>query len=782
MRRRDHVVDVCVLALCVAALHARVLVGGETWAYGDHLSFTLPANAAFHDAVRAGHVPEWWDGIELGVSFAGNPNYGVGYPFMWLLALLPVGWGSDVLLLGHLLLGACGARALARRLGAERAGGLLAGVLFLASGYATSMIWNGRPLFTLAWTPWVACAADAIARAAGGAARPRAIAAFSLAAGAQILSGDPAGMVTASLVAGAVVLARAPAGWRARAIAVGWLGAGYALAAVVGAAVLVPGLLFVGTTERAGGLGGGAATAWSLHPLQLASMVWPQALGDAVQPAHDLTAVVADASAGLMAGPSWALDHHVGLVALVLAGAAVAWAPRGSGWRGLGVAWGVLVVIALGRYTPAYGLYRAVFLPERLVRFPEKHAAGALVLACALAGVGLGAALEPARRRAMTRALGAAAAVVLVGFGVLAATSGPVAARVARAGSTVDTRAALVAAIVGGAIALASVALAAAAVWRAPRLGAWAPRALAAVVAIVSLSQASHLVATIDRSYVASAPALLAPALVARAPGAARPRVHRPMRGVLVPVGITRLEGAVLDHETALPNLGASLGLADVPGSSGAYAAGMNALIGATPSAQARRFFALAGVEWVASPGGDALASGLPVAMKNDTGWTLERVPDARPRAFVAPRWQWRGGQGAAAAAAVASSDAGEVQLTGAGEAAPAGDAPLSPCALRVPRAERLELDCDAPAGGWAVVLDAWSPGWCAWVDGAPAPIVVADAAFKAVRVTPGRHAIVFAYRTPGLRAGALASLAGAIACAALLLVGRRRTSASPTS
>jgi hypothetical protein len=244
------------------------------------------------------------------------------------------------------------------------------------------------------------------------------------------------------------------------------------------------------------------------------------------------------------------------------------------------------------------------------------------------------------------------------------------------------------------------------------------------------------------------------------------------MRGVLVPASLSRLERVVLDHETAQPNLGAWLGLADTPGASGAYAAGMNALIRATPAARARRFLEVCGVEWLAAPVGDPLAAGLPVAASDELGWALSRVTGARPRAFVAARWRWRPTRDAAAAAAIDAS-AGEVQLLGAGDDAPAGDAPLAPCALRVSRPERLELACDSPAGGWAVVLDAWSPGWRAEVDGDPAPIVVADAAFKAVRLPPGRHAVVFTYRTPGLRAGALVSLLAALLCAAALLLRR---------
>lgn len=78
----------------------------------------------------------------------------------------------------------------------------------------------------------------------------------------------------------------------------------------------------------------------------------------------------------------------------------------------------------------------------------------------------------------------------------------------------------------------------------------------------------------------------------------------------------------------------------------------------------------------------------------------------------------------------------------------------------------RTSSDC----ASYLVLSDTLLPGWTATVDGAPAPILPADFAFRAVRLPPGVHEVAFRYAAPGLRAGALASLAGVVALAFLLL------------
>jgi hypothetical protein len=79
----------------------------------------------------------------------------------------------------------------------------------------------------------------------------------------------------------------------------------------------------------------------------------------------------------------------------------------------------------------------------------------------------------------------------------------------------------------------------------------------------------------------------------------------------------------------------------------------------------------------------------------------------------------------------------------------------------------------DRPAYVW--LSDTWRPGWEATVDGAPAPLLRANHAFRAVPVPAGEHRVELRYRPGAVRLGAGLSLLGALGLAALGLVRRRR-------
>jgi hypothetical protein len=752
------------LAALVMFLYRRVLFSGDAFILRDALEFTLPAREYLGASIAQGRIPEWWDGVGLGLPFAATPTYGVVQPLAWLFTSLGAP-GADLYALFHLLLAGIGAALLAAEWGAGRLGAFVAGGTLVTSGYAASTLFNNlSPVF--AWTPFVAWATVRfVGSAAGGArARRRAWAVLAACLALQLWPAEPGGVVTAGLLAGALVLAHSER--RLRDLAGLALASGSAL--VLAAAPLLPAWELLRSSERAGGLDLAKGGAWSLHPWRLVELIWPEALGRAVG-ASWLGDVLAN-TGGPGLGPSWSLSVFVGAPALLLAALAAAGSRRERRALAVSVAF---VVLALGVETPVYGAFRAVFLPERLVRYPEKHLIGAIVLWAALAGVGVGRMSGRAPPRWVVAVAATLGTIQLVLAATLAWRPGVVAAllaeRLAGTAAAAGLDGTLRVISSGGLVAaLATLAFAAALAlagtgWRARIL---APVAAAGLVLAPLAWHERAFTVLAPRALVSGTPAILSQVADARVPGA-RPRLLRGMslaqRATGSPENLARYW-----HETASGNTAARFGFAVLPGLQAESTAAEVRFW--TLAAGQRRGIAevasLAGAAWIL--GADEEVRGLPlpeVARHLAFGWSLYANPSARPRAFVTGSWVRVADEDAAVVALAAPGRARRpslVVLSGEGPAPGPGateEATPTACEVDAARPERVELACRAPRAGYAVLLDAFAPGWTATVDGAPARVERADGVFRAVAVGPGLHRVAFRYRTPGLRLGVAISL-----------------------
>ena len=83
----------------------------------------------------------------------------------------------------------------------------------------------------------------------------------------------------------------------------------------------------------------------------------------------------------------------------------------------------------------------------------------------------------------------------------------------------------------------------------------------------------------------------------------------------------------------------------------------------------------------------------------------------------------------------------------------------------------RVILEARSPSNALLVLLDTHEAGWRATVDGASTPVLRADAAFRAVRLTKGAHRIEFVFVARGVREGAGLAIAGLLG---LVLVALR--------
>ena len=88
---------------------------------------------------------------------------------------------------------------------------------------------------------------------------------------------------------------------------------------------------------------------------------------------------------------------------------------------------------------------------------------------------------------------------------------------------------------------------------------------------------------------------------------------------------------------------------------------------------------------------------------------------------------------------------------------------------------DRLDFRVTGSEQGWLFVADTWYPGWKAWIDGQPAPILRANYLFQALAVDAGSHTITLQYRPEAFYIGGLLSILVLVALVGYRIVEVRR-------
>jgi hypothetical protein len=154
------------------------------------------------------------------------------------------------------------------------------------------------------------------------------------------------------------------------------------------------------------------------------------------------------------------------------------------------------------------------------------------------------------------------------------------------------------------------------------------------------------------------------------------------------------------------------------------------------------------------------------------------RVRGALPRAYAVGEARATSRQGALSAILDPSFEARrEVVLSGAGAEAAAARHPTPRGEVRITELfadrQRIEVDLDGP--GFIVSVDAWSPGWRAFVDGGPTEVLRANALFRAVAVPAGRHVVEMRYRPRSALVGLSVTVLAGVALLASGLALRQK-------
>lgn len=159
-----------------------------------------------------------------------------------------------------------------------------------------------------------------------------------------------------------------------------------------------------------------------------------------------------------------------------------------------------------------------------------------------------------------------------------------------------------------------------------------------------------------------------------------------------------------------------------------------------------------------------------------DQDVTIYENAGAYPRAFVVPE-AVVAPDGPAAMARLREGPLDprrQVVLEGtpAGGIGPFAGTPPRDAVIVAEGTSALDVEAEAPGGGFLVLTDPFYPGWRALIDGQEAPIYRADFLFRAVPLPPGTHTVRFTFTPRGFERGLMLSTAGVVIAVGAIVVG----------
>jgi hypothetical protein len=127
---------------------------------------------------------------------------------------------------------------------------------------------------------------------------------------------------------------------------------------------------------------------------------------------------------------------------------------------------------------------------------------------------------------------------------------------------------------------------------------------------------------------------------------------------------------------------------------------------------------------------------------------------------------------------AVVSRESLPADTSTAASLAAAGSTPLARATIVRHRSQQVQIEADSAAPALLVLSDTDFPGWRAYLNGQPAPIVTANYLFRGVFIPAGKSTVEFRYEPRSFRIGAAMSLAAFMILAGLMFAERRRRGA----
>jgi len=724
--------------------------------YFDITEINYPYRDFLAQGLRAGRFPRWHPGLFNGMPLFAESQAGYLHPLKYVLYPWLATWQAFNLdTVGSVwLTGLATYGWLRRHVGP--AGALTGAGLFGLSGFVWAHLIHTSMTNALISVPLAFWALEA----AWDGGRLRGVGLGALALACQVFAGHLQDTILTAGAIGLYALYRSATArdFRARFTALGFAAGLGALGVAVAAVQWVPSKNLLDRSPREGGLTWEEITYGSWAPELLPTLVVREAYGtlardtdwqDGYYPYHEMNA-------------------YMGLVGLALAVVgAGAWRDR---WVGFWVILlGVGVLFMLGKFTAVFDYMNRVPIVGSS-RIPVRYHLWVSLAVAALGAVGVDRLARPGVVRLRT-ALAVAAAVLAASAAILAYDYAP-AWTDARRWSTAEHqkhfrwlgRELAIALIRTAALGLAAWALASRAARESrPKRRAWLASALPMIVLVDLLASHSADAPTIDPAFFnvppESARRIKADPATTRVYGVA-------LRSAAEPGFASRAVDFFEVRDTLAWSLPPIWGLRSSMGHTPLYPRRVLTFHEHARPPLAR--FAAEGVTHIITgrPIPDFPGPSEPAGLA-----IIHRNPTAQPRARLMGRPMYVPDEAAAAQALDTLGPAirDRVIVEDPTRPLPESAEVAGTAVIDVDQAERVEVAVDARTPAYLVLADTFDPGWSATLDGRPAPIRPAFAAFRAVAVPAGRHRVAFTYEPAGFRAGLIATTCGLIAVLACL-------------
>ncbi|HEY1685005.1 MAG TPA: hypothetical protein VGG19_09595 [Tepidisphaeraceae bacterium] len=346
MRRRlffDLIAAAALMTLAAWMLRRSLFSGGTLlpcWPNTDMFLVYLPWRTFGFAQWKAGHFPFWNPRVFCGIPFFAQIQSALLYPVGWINFFLrttsAVVWEMAI----NLGIAAICTYAWARQRGLSRGAGLLAGALFAFSAplYHHLIVGYMTILSSSAWIPLIFLACDLLLREQYFSG----ILIGSLAICLQCLGGHAQLVYYTLLISGLYVLLHAPGSGKSMRIYLVFASM-CALGILLASIQLLPTYFATRLSVRAGGASYEFASALSLPPENLLTLLVPYPMGDMVNLRYFGRWYL------------WESSIYTGIVALALACIGLAKLPKPRRWR-MSIVLAVILVLCLGSYTPIYRL------------------------------------------------------------------------------------------------------------------------------------------------------------------------------------------------------------------------------------------------------------------------------------------------------------------------------------------------------------------------------------------------------------------------------------------